>query len=68
MASEIPDHLPDQPPPPLTDEQGRELDRRLGLVDADPAALSPWAEVEARVLKRLRAGGPNPNSPQSAQG
>lgn len=54
LISEILDSLPDQAPPPLTDEQDRELDRRLALMDADPAALSPWAEVEARVLERLK--------------
>lgn len=54
LISEIWDSLPEQPPPELTDEQGRELDRRLALMDADPAALRSWAEVEARVLGRLR--------------
>ena len=53
LISEIWDSLPEQPPPDLTDEQGRELDRRLALMDADPEALRPWAEVEARVLGRL---------------
>ena len=46
--------MPEQPPPPLTDEQSRELDRRLALMDADPTALRPWAEVEERVLRRLQ--------------
>jgi len=50
LVSEILDSLPDQSPPPLTEEQGRELDRRLALMDADPEAFSTWAEVEARVL------------------
>jgi len=54
LISEIWDSLPEQPPPALTDEQGRELDRRLALMDADPTALRPWAEVEARVLRRLQ--------------
>ncbi|HVS38889.1 MAG TPA: addiction module protein [Gemmataceae bacterium] len=43
----------DRIPPDLTDEQARELDRRLALMDADPTALRPWAEVEARVFARL---------------
>lgn len=38
----------------LTDEQDRELDRRLALMDADPTALRPRAEVEARVLGKLQ--------------
>ncbi len=54
LISEIWDSLPEPPPPDLTDEQGRELDRRLALMDADPAAMRPWAEVEARVLRRLQ--------------
>jgi putative addiction module component (TIGR02574 family) len=54
LISEIWDSLPEQPPPELTDEQGRELDRRLALMDADPTALRPWAEAEARVLGRLQ--------------
>jgi putative addiction module component (TIGR02574 family) len=54
LISEIWDSLPEQPPPEITDEQGRELDRRLALMDADPAALRPWTEVEARVLGRLQ--------------
>jgi len=54
LISEIWDSLPEQPPPDLTDDQARELDRRLALMDADPTALRPWAEVEARVLGRLR--------------
>lgn len=54
LISEIWDSLPEQPPPDLTDEQGKELDRRLALMDADPKALRPWAEVEARILGRLQ--------------
>lgn len=52
LISEIWDSLPEQPPPDLTDAQGQELDRRLALMDADPTAIRPWAEVEARVLGR----------------
>lgn len=54
LISEIWDSLPEQPPPVLTDEQGQELDRRLALIEADPTTLRPWAEVEARVLGKLR--------------
>ncbi len=54
LISEIWDSLPEQPPPDLTDDQAREMDRRLALLDADPTASRPWAEVEARVLGRLR--------------
>ena len=54
LISQIWDTLPEQPPPDLTDEQSRELDRRLALMDADPTALRPWAEEEARILGRLQ--------------
>ncbi|MBX7106655.1 MAG: addiction module protein [Gemmataceae bacterium] len=54
LISEIWDSLPEQPPPLLTDKHGQELDRRLALMEADPTALSPWADVEARVLGKLR--------------
>ena len=39
---------------PLTEAQLQELDRRLASLEANPAAVSPWEEVEARVLARLR--------------
>ncbi|HEV3385273.1 MAG TPA: addiction module protein [Gemmata sp.] len=54
LISEIWDGLPEQPSPALTDEQSRELGRRLALMDTDPTALHPWDEVEARVLGRLQ--------------
>jgi putative addiction module component (TIGR02574 family) len=44
----------DREPPPITEAQWQELDRRLALLDANPDAVSPWEEVEARVLARLR--------------
>ncbi len=51
LISEIWDSLPedDQPPPELTDEQSRELDRRIALMDADPGSCRPWDEVESRI-------------------
>ena len=39
---------------PLSDALRHELDRRLAALDANPAAVSSWDEVEARVLARLR--------------
>ncbi len=54
LIAEIWDSLPESLPPDLTGEQNQELDRRLGLMDADPTALRPWAEVEARVLMGLK--------------
>ena len=42
------------PEPALTEAQRRELDRRLALLDAGATTVSPWAEVEARLLGKLR--------------
>ena len=39
---------------PLTEAKRRELDRRLAVFEANPAGVTPWQEVEARVLSRLR--------------
>jgi putative addiction module component (TIGR02574 family) len=55
LVGEILDSLgTDREPPPLTEAQRRELDRRVAALEANPAGLSPWEEVEARVLARLR--------------
>jgi putative addiction module component (TIGR02574 family) len=40
--------------PPLTEAQRQELDRRLAILEANPAGMSSWEEVEARLLARLR--------------
>jgi putative addiction module component (TIGR02574 family) len=53
LVDEILDNLPDSEEPPLTDAQRQELDRRVADLDAGKSPLSPWAEVEARVLARL---------------
>ena len=39
---------------PLTEAQERELDRRIASLDANPDAVIPWDEVEARALARLK--------------
>lgn len=39
---------------PLTEAQRQELDRRLAALDANPDAVVPWEEVEARALARLK--------------
>ncbi len=39
---------------PLTEAQSKELDRRLAALDANPDAVVPWEEVEARALARLK--------------
>src|SRR5215218_176687 len=54
-------------PPPLTEEQCREIDRRLARHAADPSKAVPWAEVKARSLARVRpplkGAGHEPESP-----
>ncbi len=39
---------------PLTDEQCREVDRRLAAYQADPRSAIPWEQVEAEVESRLK--------------
>lgn len=39
---------------PLTDEQKALLDKRLAEFEADPNSGTPWPEVRARLLDRLR--------------
>jgi putative addiction module component (TIGR02574 family) len=39
---------------PLTQVQGREVDRRLAAHQANPQAAIPWEQVEAAALARLR--------------
>ena len=45
--AEVPEALP------VTEEQGRELDRRLEAHRESPAAAVPWAEVRKRLIERL---------------
>ena len=53
LVDEILDTLnEDHQPPPVTELQRQELDRRLAFLDANPSAVSPWEEVEARILTR----------------
>jgi putative addiction module component (TIGR02574 family) len=55
LVGEILDSLDaDREPPPLTEAQRQELDRRLAILEANPDGASAWEEVEARVLARLR--------------
>jgi putative addiction module component (TIGR02574 family) len=55
LVGEILDSLDaDREPPPLTEAQRQELDRRLAILEANPDGVSAWEEVKARVLARLR--------------
>lgn len=38
----------------LTDEQRREVERRLSVHAANPQAAAPWDVVEAEALARIR--------------
>jgi putative addiction module component (TIGR02574 family) len=37
---------------PLTEEQKRELDRRLAILDADPGRTKPWEQIRAELDER----------------
>jgi putative addiction module component (TIGR02574 family) len=39
----------DQLPPDLSEEQKRELDRRLAELDANPDNVLTWEEIKARI-------------------
>jgi putative addiction module component (TIGR02574 family) len=39
---------------PLSDAQKQELDRHIAALEANPDAVVPWEEVEARALARFR--------------
>ena len=54
LIGEIIDSLDDDgEPPPLAEAQRQELDGRLAILEANPAGVSPWEQVEARILARL---------------
>ena len=56
LAEEILDSLGDnREPPPLSEALRDELGRRIASLQANPDAVSMWAEVKARVLARLRS-------------
>ena len=55
LAEEIWDSLEAKLPEfPLSDAQKQELDRRIAALEANPDAVVPWEEVEARALARFR--------------
>ena len=53
LAQDLWDSLPEEAVP-LTEEQVRELERRLADHDANPEAAIPWREVRDRL--RIRFG------------
>jgi putative addiction module component (TIGR02574 family) len=54
LALELLDSLPESEEFTLTNPQRQELSRRLALLESDPTLVSPWHEVEARVMARLK--------------
>ena len=55
LAEEIWDSLEAELPEfPLSDAQKQELDRRIAALEANPDAVVPWEEVQARALARFR--------------
>jgi putative addiction module component (TIGR02574 family) len=44
---------PEMEQSPITDAQRLELDRRIAALDANPADVIPWEEVEARARARF---------------
>ena len=37
----------------FSDDNDREITRRLASMDANPSAMRPWPEIEARILRSL---------------
>lgn len=54
LAQDLWDSLPEEAVP-LTDEQVRELERRLADHEANPGAAIPWQEVRDRLRTRFGA-------------
>jgi putative addiction module component (TIGR02574 family) len=54
LMEELWDSLEPQDVPPLTDEQIKEIDRRLQAHENDPGRASSWEEVQARLWARYR--------------
>lgn len=56
LAQDLWDSLEDERDlPPLTDEQVRELERRLAEHERDPSTAIPWEEARARLRERFGA-------------
>lgn len=56
LAQDLWDSIPaDSEALSLTDEQRRELDRRLAEHQQDPSSAIPWEEVRARLRARFGA-------------
>lgn len=54
LAEDLWDSITPEEMPPLTDEQKREIDRRLAEHKKNPERASPWEEVRARLWARYK--------------
>jgi putative addiction module component (TIGR02574 family) len=54
LAEDLWDSITPEEVPPLTDEQKREIDRRLAEHEKKPERASPWEEVMARLWARYK--------------
>ena len=54
LAEDLWDSITPEEMPPLTDEQKREIDRRLAEHKKNPERASPWEEVKARLWARYK--------------
>jgi putative addiction module component (TIGR02574 family) len=54
LAEDLWDSIAPEEMPPLTDEQKREIDRRIAEHEKNPERASPWEEVRARLWARYK--------------
>jgi putative addiction module component (TIGR02574 family) len=54
LAEDLWDSIAPEEVPPLTEEQKREIDRRLTEHKKHPGRASPWEEVKARLWARYK--------------
>jgi putative addiction module component (TIGR02574 family) len=54
LAEDLWDSIAPDEMPPLTEEQSREIDRRLAAHEKDPGRASRWEEVRARLWARYK--------------
>ena len=54
LAEDLWDSITPEEIPPLTDEQKREIDRRLAEHKRNPGRAAPWEDVKARLWARYK--------------
>ena len=54
LAQDLWDSIGEQEPPPLSEEEKEELDRRYAEHLRDPGSALKWEDVKARLLDRLK--------------